>query len=228
MALTTEQIQRLPQALRENYNATRLDLVEIDGIEITSYSTFSYYEAKTYVTSPTRSSTGAMGMLNSMATFVTPRLRISFNYMKQETYNILMQLINSKNEFTVTCLDPVTNTRKTNKMYFSPTDYPEIYQQNLKILGILNYEIELVGTNNEVENITIKYHSNKTPDETTVVTIPKNTHTVIGKDINYKDSHPNGKVFQGWGTNANGTGFKYLDNEEYLMFSSVELYAIWE
>ena len=103
MALTAEQLARLPQALQDNYNRTRLDLVEIDGEKFSSYSTFTYYEAKTYVKSPTRSQTGAMGNLNSYATFVTPRLKISFNYMDNNVYRRHIQLINSKNEFTVTC-----------------------------------------------------------------------------------------------------------------------------
>ena len=227
MALTAEQLARLPQALQDNYNRTRLDLVEIDGEKFSSYSTFTYYEAKTYVKSPTRSQTGAMGNLNSYATFVTPRLKISFNYMDIDVYRRLIQLINSKNEFTVTCYDVESDTRVTNKMYFSPNDYPEIYQQKLKVLGLLNYEIELVGTNNDLDYVSLTYNANTTDTVSQMPTsreIPKNTNVVIGNGLTPTRS---GYEFVKWGTSADGSTFNYLNGEEYLIYKNTTLYAIW-
>ena len=227
MALTAEQLARLPQAIQDNYNRTRLDLVEIDGEKFTSFSTFSYFEEKSYSKSPTRSTAGKIGNLNSYATFITPRLKISFKYMDIDVYRRLIRLINSKNEFTVTCYDIDTDKRVTNKMYFYPPDYPEIYQRNLKVLGLLDYSIELVGTNNDVENVSITYNSNTTDtvsDMPTNTEVAKNTNMIIGDN---KRPIRAGYEFVKWGTSSDGSGFNYLSGEEYLVYKDLTLYAIW-
>lgn len=229
--LTAEKLATLPQRARENYPNTMFDVVEIDGITITSFSTFSYYEAKTYVKSPSRSQTGALGNINNYATFVTPRLSISFKYITIEAYRTIMRLIAGKNEFTVTCYDPVSNTRKTNLMYFSPVDYPEIYQHNLEILGMLNFELELIGTNNETTNVTVTYNANKPSGASGSVsnmpsnkTVAKNTTILIGGTV----PTLTGYRFVKWGVSASSPYFSYLNNEQYLIYDNVTLYAQWE
>lgn len=144
-----EQAQRLPPYVRDAYRATALDRIEIDGITIQGYFQYSYLEEKTYAEQPTRSIDGTMQDLNSMDTFLTPRLIIKYNMMNIEDYRALMKLLKSKNTFNVTCYDIVENERVTKEMYFAPPPMPTIYQQYLVAMGISEYSIELIGTNRD-------------------------------------------------------------------------------
>ena len=146
-----EQKNRLPLAYQEDYVRTQLDRIEIDGIVLQGYFQYSYMEEKTYMTQPVRSSDGVIEDLENYTTFLTPRLVINYNMMDIEDYRALMKLLKSKNTFLVTCYDIVEDKRVTHEMYFATPQMPVIYQQYLKILGIQNTAIELIGTNRVLE-----------------------------------------------------------------------------
>jgi hypothetical protein len=240
MSLSASQLLKLSSIERDNYERTKLDEVEIDGNIITGYFSYSYFDAKSYFTSPIRSSGGVVSNLNSYATFLTPRLRIGFKSMDIDTYRIIMNLIQSKNEFTVTCYDPVSDKRVTNKMYFQPEEFPELYQYNLKVLRIIGYEIELTGTNSDLSLVSIVYHTNPPSstgisDSTIGITdIAKGTSYIVGdgavidtvsiQDMTFSDTY----VFAKWAVSADGSGMKYVNNEEYTINNDLVLYAVWE
>ena len=97
----------------------------------------------------------------------------------------------------------------------------------MKVLGLLDYSIELVGTNNDVENVSITYNSNTTDtvsDMPTNTEVAKNTNMIIGDN---KRPIRAGYEFVKWGTSSDGSGFNYLSGEEYLVYKDLTLYAIW-
>lgn len=142
-----EQAARLPLDLQENYQATQLDRIKIDGEEIMGYFEYSFMEEKSYTEQPTRSIDGSIPDIDEYTTFLTPRIIIKYNMMNIEDYRKLMKMLKSKNSFLVECYDIVDDKRVTHDMYFAPPSMPIIYQQYLMALGIREYSIELIGTN---------------------------------------------------------------------------------
>ena len=136
--------------------------VIIDGVEIPSYSDYSYVDVKSYFKEPTRSAKGVINKLNSYSTFLTPKLKFSFNSMPIAAYRTLMRLIKERNEFTVQVYDPVEDEVVVRKMYFSPKDYPQIYTKGYDALRINNEEFELIGTNADLNTYSLTYDSNVT------------------------------------------------------------------
>lgn len=236
--------EKLPQYLRDFYATRQLDRIVIDGVEIQGYFEYSYMDEKSYFTSPVRSSGGQIDNLNSYATFLTPRLVIKYTDMHINDYRRLMLLLQSKNEFSVTCYDIVNDTRVTHNMYFATPSMPKIRQRNLEVLGILDYTIELIGTNTDVETYQITYNYN-IPDgvswgyaTSSSQTFNKNVSDIVGaQNAQYTDDDGAhnissdgavaGYIFEGWSTTADGTGFVYIDGDAYFMTAEKTLYAKW-
>ena len=180
MALTLSQRITL---LRDCYDVSELSSIWIDGNEITGYFTYTFFNAKTLNKKPTRSKGGQIKNINNYSFFITPRLKIYFNYLSLESYQTIMRLIQSKNEFTVRLFDIEKGEMVTHKMYFSTEDYPELAFGYGKLRGIKGYTIELQGTNNDLEEISVVYHLN--PPSSTGVSdvVASSTAFTSGADI---------------------------------------------
>lgn len=229
-------------------------VITIDGNVIGGYKSYSFVRVKEYVKEPQRSQNGQIANLDSYTTFITPKVRIKFNALSIDGYRMLMNLILSKNEFYVGCYDfTATDENHPNgrwvhqNMYFYPNDYPEIFQYDLDVLAVLNYEIELIGTNTNNENIVIRLNSNY-PSGTTKT--DKNGNT-ISSDVIYiiPNAYQNEFVvisypstfaadgiinvdnvrfeFDHWNTEPDGSGVSYYDNNEISFATETDLYAIW-
>ena len=149
--------------------ARNIEKVTINGNVFTDYSAFSFLWEKSYVSSPTRSGNGSIGNLNSYTTFLTPHLKIDFGLMSIDSYRKLMQLVYTSNEFLVTCYDVVNNKNTTNKMYFSTEEMPKLWtivdalngdETAIMLLGVQDYTVEMIGTNNDIDEITVNYYLN--------------------------------------------------------------------
>lgn len=244
-----EQKARLPLSFQANYQSTVLDQVEIDGNIIQGYFEYSFLSEKSYFEQPERSLNGSMENINTYATFLTPRLIIKYNMMNIEDYRKLMMLLQSKNEFSVTCYDPVLDKRVTHLMYAAPTSMPIIYQQYLMAMGIQEFALELIGTNNGVKNLNVIYdynipsgYSNKFSQSGATQEFYKNASGIIGETATYTiggtvyslnsaktaELLDNKYVFQGWNTKKDGSGFTYIDGDAYFIHDSQTLYGLWK
>lgn len=250
-----EQAKRLPLFLQDYYKTTLIDRITIDGNEINGYFEYSYMLEKSYFENPTRSLAGTIDNLDSYATFLTPRLVVKYNMMHIDDYRKFMLLMQSKNEFSVTCYDIVLDKRVTHNMYIAPTSMPNIYHRNLEVLGVKEYTIELIGTNTGVESYKITYDYNIPSEhkamwqsnnyETSATQdIPMNTSDIVGAENaqytlqnakhNLSSINPNFEnapfkdyIFQGWCVDANGDGFVYVDGNAYFFSADMTLYAKW-
>ena len=243
-----EQKARLPQAFQINYEATVLDQVEIDGNIIRGYMEYSFLSEKSYVEQPTRSQDGSIANINTYVTFLTPRLIINYKMMNIEDYRNLMMLLQSKNEFTVTCYDPVLDKRVTHKMYAAPTQMPIIYQQYLMALGVQEFSLELIGTNNGLSEYTITYdynipsawsfwsyatsstqtfYANASDNVGRTATINYGGKEISLSDPSVLDATYGVAIFDSWNTEKEGSGFTYIDVDAYFMNNSQPLYAQW-
>lgn len=246
-----------PERRREVYQVNKLpnkniDVVYIDNNPFKDYSAFTFLMEKSYVKSPVRSGDGSISNLDSYAWFLTPHLKIDFSLMSIDSYRTMMKLIQSKNEFVVTCYDVVNDKDVTHNMYFATEQMPKLWaiaralngSEWVELLGVQDYTIELIGTNTNFEKIQITYHLNTPPNVSwegeiyVAETVAKNTtlnvgasistgeeaNTVYVSNITFGDAYK----FKYWCENRDGTGFRYIDGNEYLFNSYKQLYAIWE
>lgn len=257
-----EILQLSPEERKNIYQVNKtldknIDIVKIDNDVFTDFKAFSFIKEKTYLKSPTRASDGSIPDLDTYGWFLTPHLKIDFSLMSIDSYRRIMQMIRSKNEFVVTCYDIVEDKDVTHKMYFATEQMPKLWsiaralngESWVELLGVQDYTVELIGTNTEVEEVTIKYYVNAPSDVTwnndTLVeqTTPSNITAKVGASVATGiDSNGNPTYtkiseltfgnkykFKYWSHNSqDGVGFKYAENNEYLFTDTTYMYAIWE
>lgn len=232
-----------------------IDRVDIEGNVFKDYSAFSFIMEKTYLKSPVRSNTGSIKNLDSYAWFLTPHLQINFGLMSIDNYRTMMKLIRSKNEFQVTCYDVVDDKDVTHKMYFATEQMPKLFtiaralsggECYVELLGVQDYTIELIGTNTGVDMLNIIYNLNVPSGATwngnTSVKreLPKNLTQDVGaafttKDADGKDVLNDASLitfgeqykFLYWTETINGSGFRYINANEYMFTNDTTLYAQW-
>ena len=160
----------------KEYRAVDIEKVVIDGDTFTNYGDFQFVWEKSYVKSPQRSASGAIDNLDSYATFVTPHLIINFSVMSIDDYRAIMRKDLERNEFVVTCYDPIYNKATTNKMYFATPAMAKLrtiarnrfngkaWEDYVELIGVDGYTVELIGTNNDLELVSVIYHLNPPSD----------------------------------------------------------------
>lgn len=243
LALSVEERKNLYSVTSAN---KRIHIVKIDGIEFTEYSAFTFLREKSYAKSPERSADGTIDNLNAYSTFTTPHLKIDFSLLSIDSYRTLMKLIYSKNEFLVTCYDVVKDAIVTERMYFATEDMPKlaIIQRALggdewaELIGVIDYTVELVGTNVSTENVTINYYLNS-PTGAGQTTPIGGEEVALGGDFvvgdGVKIDEIDGYAFYGWkiGNAENGVYFSNGSvatvNSSILNkdSNSVNIYAQW-
>jgi uncharacterized repeat protein (TIGR02543 family) len=162
----------------KEYQAVGIESVTISGNKFTNYGQYSFIWEKTFVKSPERSSGGNLGNLNSYATFLTPHLILDFSIMSIDDYRKIMLLHYEANEFTVECYDPIYNRKIKVKMYFATEEMAKLFTiaQNrllpngqwedwVDLVGVTEYKVELIGTNNSLDLVSVKYEYNAPKDE---------------------------------------------------------------
>lgn len=231
MSLDINQCLKLREIANET--ETPLSVIKIDNKVFKGYFTYSFFIEKVYTKEPERSISGVIGNLNTYTTFLVPKVKIHFNALSIDLYRDFMKLILSKNEFLVECYNIIEDKTDTYKMYFYPQDYPELFTYDLKVLGVLNYSVELIGTNNEIATSAIVYHSNPPSGSGTDTTfstsdLPRGTDVIIGSGCTFKTTPPTGYKFKSWNTKQDGTGFSYMDSNAYTLNEYIlVLYAQW-
>jgi hypothetical protein len=138
---------------KSEYIADGMESFKIDDTEYSGYSKYVFVWERSYVTSPTRAKNGSLGELDEQAAFNTPRLKVTYDLMPIDTYRKFKKQYLSKNEFNVTCYDTDFDEIITKKMYIAEPSEPEYlireYNKKLIIVGMKNYSIEVIGTNND-------------------------------------------------------------------------------
>ena len=149
-----------------------------------------------------------------------------------------MKIIQSKNVFNVTFYDIVKDKRITREMYFAPPPMPIIYQQYLMALGIQEYPIELIGTNNDaisnvIYDLAIPEESREFFDAQTIYSFDYSSgqSIVLGSELQdssntyifpiqfYDTNIGRAYYFEGWQTSA-GDIYYYGDENPTVYLSS--------
>ena len=172
----------------KEYEAVDIAEVKIDGNRFRNYGAYSFIWEKTFVKSPGRSADGSLGNLNSYATFLTPHLILDFSVMSIYDYRKIMLLHYGANEFTVECYDPIYNRSIKVKMYFATEEMAKLYtiaqnrllpngqwEEWVDLVGVTEYKVELIGTNNDLDLVSVKYEYNAPLDENDLPIYPSGT-----------------------------------------------------
>ncbi len=240
------------------YEAVDISEVKINGNRFTNYGQYSFIWEKTFVKSPERSSNGSISNLNSYATFMTPHLIINFSVMSIDDYRKVMKLHYGANEFTVECYDPIYDRKIKAKMYFATEEMAKLYTiaQNrllpsgqwedwIDLVGVTDYNVELIGTNNDLDLVSVRYLVNA-PTQTTVdgvtTTLTPDFATDGGEEDVYmgedillgsnttipQETFASRKKFINWNTEADGSGLTFLNGYAYTINENLNLYAQWD
>lgn len=241
----------------KKYRAFDIEKVIIDGDTFTNYGDFQFVWEKSYVKSPSRSNAGVIDNLNSYATFVTPHLIINFSIMSIDDYRAIMRKDLERNEFVVECYDPIYNKRVATKMYFATPQMAKLYtiaktrmngsewEDFVEIVGVHGYTVELIGTNSDLDKVSVRYIVNPpsvTENGVTTQLVPdfavdggeddvySGEDLVIGKNTNIPQETFGGKYkFNKWNTSpSGGEQNNYLNGYSYTINDTLVLYAQWE
>ena len=237
------------ETIKSDYRAIDIDKVIIDGDTFTNYGDFQFTWEKTYVKSPSRSSSGAIENLNSYATFVTPHLIINFSIMSIDDYRALMRKDLEKNEFVVECYDPIYNQRVTAKMYLGTSEMAKLrtinrkrfngleWEEFVEIIGVNGYTVDLIGTNNDLELVSVTYHLNPPsdtgyPDYTLgEEDVYRGQEIKVGQSASDITSETFGDQYRflKWNLKPEG-GLQgnYTDGNNYVINAPIVLYAQWQ
>jgi uncharacterized repeat protein (TIGR02543 family) len=237
LSLSPEQRKSIYQV--NNLSNKHIDRVLIDNKEFKDYSAFTFLMEKSYVKSPVRSGDGSISNLDSYVWFLTPHLKVDFSLMSIDSYRTLMKLIQSKSEFVVTCYDVVNDKDVTHNMYFATEQMPKLWAiaralngaKWTELLGVQDYTIELIGTNTDLDTVSVIYHYNPPSGSDKNVgsdSVPKGSEIIVGDIATFKDEAPSGYKFKQWNSEADGTGTVYTDGFAITLNESLVLYAIWE
>lgn len=230
----------------KKYEAVDIHYIKIDGNEFRNYGAYSFIWEKTFVKSPERSSNGSLGNLNSYATFLTPHLILDFSIMSIDDYRKIMLLHYGANEYTVECYDPIYNRKIKVKMYFGTEEMAKLYtiaqnrllpngqwEEWVDLVGVTEYKVELIGTNNDLDLVSVRYvyNSDTTP---TGAPIPDQyeediylgEEIVIGSNSTFPTTPPtNSLKFKHW---VDGSGMVYTNGAVITVNAPLTLYAVWE
>lgn len=244
------------------YRAVDIDKVIIDGDTFTNYGDFQFVWEKSYVKSPSRSNAGVIDNLNSYATFVTPHLILNFSIMSIDDYRAIMRKDLERNEFIVECYDPIYNKRISVKMYFATPQMAKLYtiaktrlngeawEDFVEIVGVHGYTVELIGTNADLEKVSVIYHLNPPSDtgyaDQTIADddIYSGQDVIIGQVATSFTSETFGGKYKFTKWNVDGTNpttskeqGNYINGQAYTINvgdeiednkSALVLYALWE
>lgn len=236
----------------KKYEAVDIETVIIDGNPFTNYGDFQFIYEKSYVKEPTRSGNGSIGNLNSYSTFLTPHLIMNFSIMSIDDYRKIMQIHYNSNEHMVECYDPIYNRKIKVKMYFATEQIAKLHTISRKrfangeweewvdLVGVREYSVELIGTNNELDTLNVIYKYNAPVDDSgnpiypTGIPVPdqyeedtyQGEEISIGSNCTFIDTPPSSLYkFKQWVDNERTI---YPNGKIITLNKSLILYAEWE
>ena len=231
-------------ALKANYVATDIEKVKIGGNTFTNYGDFQFAWEKSYNESPERSIGGVIDNLNSQTTFVTPHLILNFAVMSIDDYRKIMRLDLEQNEFVVECYDPIYNKPFKGKMYFATPQMAKLFklakirfdgerwEEFVELVGVQEYTVELIGTNADLDLVSVRYIVNPPVGETPSVEnggendVYKGEEVVIGSNTDIPTETFGGDYkFKHW---VDEQGVVYTNGYAYTINDNLVLYAQWE
>lgn len=231
---------------KTQYKAEGIEYFTLDGDRYENYGQFSFMWEKSYVKPPSRGTGFVISNLNAHATGIVGHAYIDFSLMSIDDYRSIMRKDLEKNEFPLTCYDPIYNRTVTLNVYLATPERAKLrtiankrlkndgsFEEWVELVGVEEYTVELIGTNTAVDGVSITYHLNPPIEGITDATegepsVGKGTQVVIGASSTFPDYEMEGYDFAGWSiyTQAQEKG-NYTDGVPIALNSNLVLYAQW-
>ena len=232
--------------IETEYLPVDIEKITIGANTYTNYGAYWFFWEKTYVKSPSRSGNGSMPNINNISTFLTGHLVIDFSLISIDDYRSIMRTHYEQNEVIVQCYDTIYNRKISLKMYFATEERKKLYiinksrlngntwEEFLMLAGVQDYQLEMIGTNNSLDTITVTYNLNAPAGvgvyDTVIgsVDIPKGGDFICGQDADYEvkeETFDDRYRFVCW---QDINGYKYSDGYAYTANDNMVLYAVWE
>lgn len=140
----------------DNYVVDGAESYTVNGKTYSGYGKYIFWWEKTFWKSPERAQNGAMGNLDTYATFKTAHAEITYSPMPIDTYREFMEQYLNGNEYTVTLYDTIFKKKITRKMYYGTPSKPNYIYRNsekgvVELVGVDNFTVEIIGTNNDAD-----------------------------------------------------------------------------
>ena len=162
------------------------------------------------------------------------RLELSYKYMNVSEYKVLMEISKQR-----VCYATYFN-RETGKwvlrqeMAFTENGLGKLYAFGENYIGTMDVKIKLVATNRDKaeKKCTISFNKNNanaagTIADETIDWSDNFCYDKISKKTGNTAFALDGFTLNYFSTKADGTGLKYLPNQEITAFDDLTLYAIW-
>jgi uncharacterized repeat protein (TIGR02543 family) len=166
--------------------------------------------------------------------------------MSIDDYRKIMLLHYGANEFTVECYDPIYNRKIKVKMYFATEEMAKLYtiaqnrllpdgqwEEWVDLVGVTEYKVELIGTNNDLDLVSVRYvyNSNTTPTGAPMPDqyeedIYLGEEIVVGSNSTFQTTPPSNSLkFKHW---VDDSGLIYTNGVVLTVNAPLTLYAVWE
>lgn len=220
------------------YGTKNLTTFKLDNEVYSGYKGYSFFWEQTLVKEPERSEGGVID-LSTHAWFLTPHLVIDFSMISYDDFMRLSKQRLSKLEFVLEFYDTVFQQVIRRKVYLAPEEQPKFNlvarmlngERWTEIVGIKDFSVEFIGTNKDLDNITITYHSNPPSSSGTSDSVQTSTDLQIGEEVLIGSGITmptiNGYTFEKWNTDKNGNGEEYANDTARTLQGNLVLYAQW-
>ena len=176
---------------------------------------------------PSRNNSFAFDDMDNIEVGLVARCKVNFKYMNIQDYMALRRIVQQRH-FTANFYDVDQGKRVTRDVYCPTSQLKKLYTFNTKLLGVLDVDIELVGTNRDLTSngskFTIRYDANGGTGSVPNQTAEWGDQVDLRSCAQFAKS---GYHLDSLNTNADGSGWKYLPNKSITLFDNLTLYAIW-
>lgn len=221
------------------YGTQNITKFKLDNEEYSGYKAYSFFWEQTLVKQPERSEGGVID-LSTHSWFLTPHLVIDFSMISYSDFIRLSKQRLSKLEFVLEFYDTVFQQNIRRKVYLTPESQPKFQLATRKlngenwteIIGVKDFQVEFIGTNADLDTISITYHSNPPSSSGASDISQSSSNLSIGEEvvIGYGITLPSvsGYRLKSWNTKKGGDGETYADNTASTLRGDLVLYAQWE
>lgn len=179
----------------------------------------------------TRSTDFVLSNITDVEFGLVARCELVFKYMHSDDF-IALRKIAKQRVCTVDYYNRDLGKRVTQEMAFTENELGKIYNYGSTIYGNTNVSVKLVATNRDRADIIDGTYSITFNANGGTINFDTSKFTNIGYTANIKlpsasEITHTTKALKYFSTNKDGTGAKYLPNQDITIFDNLILYAYW-
>jgi hypothetical protein len=177
--------------------------------------------------SPSRSNSFSFEDMDEIEVGLVARCRVNFKYMNIKDYMQLRRIVQQRH-FVADFFDIDQGKRVTREVYCPQNELKKLYTFGPKLVGVLNMELELVGTNRDLttegKEYYIRYEANGGTGDINMQWAKWGQQITLDSCAQF--ARPGYRLVS-LNTKPDGSGWHYLPNQSITAFGPLELYAIW-